>query len=33
MNLEAQIAKIIEANGAALYDTEIQNLMKRFTVF
>ena len=23
MNLEAQIAKIIEANGAALYDTEI----------
>lgn len=23
MNIEAQIAKIIEANGAALYDTEI----------
>jgi hypothetical protein len=23
MNLEVQIAKIIEANGAALYDTEV----------
>ena len=23
MNLETQIAKILEANGAALYDTEI----------
>ncbi len=23
MNLETQISKIIEANGAALYDTEI----------
>ncbi|HHO65018.1 MAG TPA: ribosome maturation factor RimP, partial [Epsilonproteobacteria bacterium] len=23
MNLDTQIAKIIEANGAALYDTEV----------